>query len=101
MYSTALIRYLSAAKCLEMPWFALVLGNRFIMGETAVITPPVGVEEKEAEKMTEDHIIKKVPKAYQVRTKKFIGHLRDYTGVSWNTKGEMIVMEKLYRALTI
>ena len=36
------------------------------MGETAVITPPAGVEEKEAEKMTE----KNVPKAYQVRAKK-------------------------------
>ena len=33
------------------------------MGETAVITPPAGVEENEAEKMTEDRIIKNVPKA--------------------------------------
>ena len=41
--------------------------------------------------MTEDRIIKNVPKAYQVRVKKFIGHLKDYTGVSWNAKGEMVV----------
>ena len=41
--------------------------------------------------MTEDRIIKNLPKAYQVRAKKLIGHLKDYTGVSWNAKGEMIV----------
>ena len=52
MYSTALNRYLSAARSLDMPWFAPVLGKLFNMGETAVITPPDGVEEKEAEKMT-------------------------------------------------
>ena len=46
MYSTALNRYLSAAKSLQMPWFAAVLGKLFKMGETAVITPPAGVEEK-------------------------------------------------------
>ena len=44
--------------------------------------------------MTEDRIIKNVPKAYQVRAKKLIGHLKDYTGVSWNAKGEMVVDEK-------
>ena len=65
-----------------MPWFAPVLGKLFKMGETAVITPPDTVEEKEAEKMTEDRIIKNVPKAYQVRAKKLIEHIKDYTGVS-------------------
>ena len=91
MYSTSLNRYLSAAKSLEMPWFAPVLEKLFKMGETAVINPPAGVEEEEAEKMTEDRIIKNVPKAYEVRAKKLIGHLKDYTGVSWNAKGEMVV----------
>ena len=61
------------------------------MGETAVITPPTGVEEKDAKKMTEDRIIKNVPKAYQFKAKKLIGHLKDYTGVSWNAKDEMVV----------
>ena len=84
-------RYLSADKRLAMPWFAPVLGKLFKMGETAVITPPAGVEEKEAEKMTEDRIIKNVPKAYQIRAKKLVWHLKDYTGVSWNAKGEMFV----------
>ena len=64
MYSTALNRYLSAAKSLEMPWFALVLGRLVKMGETAVITHSADVEEKEAEKMTIGRIIKNVPKAY-------------------------------------
>ena len=73
-----------------MPWFAPVLGKLFKMGETAVITPPASVEEKEAEEMTEDRIIN-LPKAYQVRAKKLIGHLKDYTGVSWKAKGEMVV----------
>ena len=82
MYSTALNRYLSAAKSLEMPWFAPVLGTLFKMGETAVITPPPGVEEKKAEKMTEDRTIKNVPKLHQVRVKKLIGHLKDCTGFS-------------------
>ena len=91
MYSTALNRYLSAAKSLEMPWFAPVLRKLFKMGETVVITLPASVEEKEAEKMTQDRIIKNGPKAYQVRAKKLIGHLKDYTGVSWNAKGEIVV----------
>ena len=38
MYSMVLNKYLSAAKSLEMPWFAPVLGKLFKMGETAVIT---------------------------------------------------------------
>ena len=61
------------------------------MGQTVVITPPAGVEENEAEKMTEDRIIKNVPKVYQVRAKQLIGHLKDSTGVSWIAKGEMVV----------
>ena len=50
MYSAELNRYLSAAKSIEMPWFAPVLGTLFKMGETAVITPPPDVEENEAER---------------------------------------------------
>ena len=84
-------RYLSAAKSLEIHCFASVLGKLFKIGETAVITSPAGVEEKEAENMTEDRIIKNVSKAYVVRAKKLIGHLKNYTGVSWNANGEMAV----------
>ena len=57
------------------------------MGETAVITPSPDIEEKEAEKMTDDRIVKNVPRTYQARAKKLIWHLKDYTGVSWNDKG--------------
>ena len=53
-----------------MPWFASVLGKLFKMGEVAVITPPPDVEEKETEKMTEDRIVKCVPRTYQARAKK-------------------------------
>ena len=73
MYSAALNRYLSAAKSIEMPWFALVLGKLFKMSETTVITLPPNAEEKEAEKMTEDRIVKNVPRRYQARAKKLIG----------------------------
>ena len=100
MYSAALNRYLSAAKSIEMPWFAPVLGKLFKMGETAVITPSSDVEEKEAEKMTEDRVVKIVPRTYQARAKKLIGHLKYYTGVSWNAKDEMVIDGKLYQALT-
>ena len=41
--------------------------------------------------MTEDSIVKNVPRTYQARAKKLIGHLKDYTGVSWNAKGVMVV----------
>ena len=41
--------------------------------------------------MTEYRIVKNVPRTYQARAKKLIGHLKDYTGVSWNAKGEMVV----------
>ena len=77
LYSAALNRYLSAAKSIELPWFASVLGKLFKMGETAVITHPPDAEEKEAEKMTEDRIVKNVPRTYQARAKKLIGHLKD------------------------
>ena len=70
MYSAAMNRYLGAAKSIEMPWFAPILGTLFKMGETAVITPPPDIEEKEAEKMTDNRIVKYVPMTYQVRTKK-------------------------------
>ena len=64
------------------------------MGETDVITPSPNVEEKETEKMTEDLIVKNLPRTYQALAKKLIGHQTDYTGVSWNTKGEMVVDRK-------
>ena len=56
------------------------------MDETAVITPPASVKEKEAEKMTENRIIKTVPNAYQVRAKRLIEHIKDYSAVSWDGK---------------
>ena len=70
MYSAALNRYLSAAKGIEMLWFALVLGKLFKMDETAVITLPPNGEEKEVEKMTDERIVKNEPRTYQVRAKK-------------------------------
>ena len=91
MYSAALNRYLSSAKSIEIPRFAPVLGKLFKMGETAVITPPPNVEEKETEKTTEDRIVKNVPRTYQARAKKLIEHLKAYTDVSWNAKVEMVV----------
>ena len=62
MYSAAFSRYLSADKSIEMPWFAPVLGKVFKIGETAVITPPPDAEENEAEKLSEDRIVKSVPR---------------------------------------
>ena len=38
--------------------------------------------------MTKGRIIKNIFKA---TAKKLIGHLKDYTGVSWNTKVEMVI----------
>ena len=35
-----------------------------------------------------------MPRTYQARAKKLIGHLNDYTGVSWNAKGEMVIDRK-------
>ena len=71
MYSAALNRYFSAAKSIEMPWFAPVLGKLLKMGETAAITPPPKVEEREAEKMTNDRIVKNMPRTYQARAKNY------------------------------
>ena len=51
--------------------------------------------------MTEDRIIKNVPKAYLVRANQLIGHLNDYTGVSWNTKGEMVIDGKTFPGSSI
>ena len=49
------------------------------------------MKKRKQKKKTEDRIIKNAPKAYQVRPKKLIGHIKDYTGVRWNAKGEMVV----------
>ena len=71
------------------------------MGETAVITPPSDIEEKKAEKMTDDRIVKKTPRIYQARANKLIGHLKDYTGVNWNAKGEMVIDEQTLKGSNI
>ena len=34
------------------------------------------------------------PLLYQVKAKQLIGHLKDYTSVSWNAKDEMVVSGK-------
>ena len=41
-----------------MPGFAPILGKLINMDETAAITPPPADQEKEAEKMTEERILK-------------------------------------------
>ena len=83
-----------------MPWFAPVLGKIFKMSETAAITPLPDAEEKEPVKMTEDRIVKSLPRTYQATANKLIGHLKDYSGVSWNAKIEMVVDRKLNQAVT-
>ena len=42
-----------------------------------------------------------MPGTYQARTKNVIGHLKDYTGVSWNAKGEMVIDGKTLPGLNI
>ena len=32
-----------------------------------------------------------MPRTYQAKAKTLIGYLKDYTGVSWNAKGEMVI----------
>ena len=73
MYSTALNRYLNAAKSIEMSWFDPALGKVFKMGKTAIITPPAGVEEKEAEKMIKDRIIKTYLRHIRLQRKNYSG----------------------------
>ena len=41
--------------------------------------------------MNEERMIQNVPKYCQSRAKRLIEHLEDYTGVTWNDNGEMIV----------
>ena len=69
-YSAALNRYLSAAKGIEMAWLAPLLGKLFKMNDAAAFTPPPDAEEDEAEKMTEDQIVKNVHRTYHVGAKK-------------------------------
>ena len=93
MYSTALTRYLSATKENEMSWFAPIFGKMFILGENVVISNHPGEEQKipEEYQITEDKIIRNVPKTYQAKARKLIAHLKDYTGVTWNNNWEMVV----------
>ena len=93
MYSTALIRYLSATKNIEMPWFAPIFGTLFKLSENVVVSNPPGEKQKISEEyqITEDKIMRNVPRTYQAKAKKLITHLKDYTGVTWNNNREMVV----------
>ena len=72
MYSTALTRYLSATKNNEMVWFAPIFGKLFKLSENVAVSNPPGEEQKIPEKyqITEDKIIRNVPKTYQAKAKK-------------------------------
>ena len=73
--------------------------------ENVVVSNPPGEEQKipEEYQITEDKITRNVPKTYQAKAniktkinflakaKKLIAHLKDYTGVTWNNNGEMVV----------
>ena len=93
MYSTTLTRYLSARKNNEIPWFAPIFGKLFKLSENVVNSNNPGKEEKipKEYQITEEKIIRNVPKIYQAKAKKLIAHFKDYTGVPWNNNGEMVV----------
>ena len=76
-----------------MSWFAPIFGKLFKLSENLVISNPPGEEQKipEEYQITEDKIIRNVPKTYQAKAKKLIAHLKDYTRVTWNNNREMVV----------
>ena len=63
-YSTA--RYLTATKNNEMSWFVPIFSKLFKLSENVVVSKPPGEEQKIAEEyqITEDKIIRNVPKPY-------------------------------------
>ena len=92
MCLTTLTRYL-CDKNSEIPWFASILGKLFKPSENVVISNAPGEEQKipEEYQITEDKIIRNVPKTYQAKAKKLISHFKDYTDTTWNNKGGMVV----------
>ena len=93
MYSTALTRLLSETKNNEMPWVKPIFGMLFKLSVNVVVSNPPGEEQQipKEYKIAEDKIIRNVPKTYQTKAKKLIAHLKDYTSVTWNNNGEMVV----------
>ena len=65
------------------------------MSENVIISNPPAEEQKitEEHKISEDKIIRNVPKTYQGKAKKLIAHLKDYTSVTWNNNREMHVVD--------
>ena len=51
-------------------------------------------KQSEEQKISEDKIIRNVPKLYQGIVKQLIAHLKDNTNVTWNNNGEMVVDSK-------
>ena len=76
-----------------MPWLAPIFGKLFRLSANVVISNPLSEEQKipEEYQITEDKIIRNVPKTYQAKAKKLIAHLKDYTGITWNNNGEIVV----------
>ena len=76
-----------------MPWFAPIFGKLFKLSENVVVSNPPGEEQQipEEYQITEDKIIRNVPKTYHAKAKKLIAHLKDYTDVTRNNNGEMVV----------
>ena len=72
MYSTALTSNLRDTKNSEMPWFAHILGKLFKLWKNFVVFNPPTEEQKitEEHQITEDKIIRNVPKTYQAKDKK-------------------------------
>ena len=72
----------------------------FKLSENVVIFNPPGEEQKipEEYQITEDKIIRNVPKTYQAKATKLIAHLKDYTGVTITEKWSST--EKAYQTLT-
>ena len=91
MYSTALTKHLNATKNNEMPWFAPILDKLFKLSENVVVSTGEDQKIPEEYQITEDKIIRNVPKTYQAKAKNLIAHLKPYTGVTRNNNGEMVV----------
>ena len=77
----------------------MILDKLFKLSENIVISNPPGEEQKipEEYQITEDKIIRNVPKTYQAKAKKLIVHLKDYTGVTWNNNGEMVKLSSMVK----
>ena len=79
-----------------MSWFAPIFDKLLKLSENVVVSKPPGKEQKipEEHQISEERLFGTYLKHITLKLRQLIAHLKDYTEVTWNNNGEMVVNAK-------